>query len=156
MERVYLTQEGYEKLTEELEYLKNTKRKEITKALAHARSLGDLKENAEYHAAKDAVAENEAKIKQLEDKLARAEIIDESRVDTSKAYIGAKLTLLDLETDDEIKYTLVGPEEANAQEGLISITSPVGKSLLGHKVGDIIGVEVPAGTLEYKIVDISW
>jgi len=155
MERVYLTRGGYEKLIEELESFKKVKRREITAALEHARSLGDLKENAEYHAAKDAMSTNEAKIRELDDKLSRVEIIDDSKIDSDKAYIGAKLTLFDLDTEDEIEYTLVGQEEANAIEGLISVISPVGKALLGHKSGDTIKVDVPAGTLEYKIIKIS-
>jgi len=155
MERVYLTRAGYEKLVEELEYLKRVKRKEISADIEHARSLGDLKENAEYHSAKDAMARSEAKVSELEDKLSRVEIIDDSSIDTDKAYIGAKLKLLDLDTDAEIEYTLVGQEEANAIEGLISVISPVGKALLGHKEGDVIKVDVPAGTLEYEIIKIS-
>jgi len=155
MERVYLTRAGYEKLIEELERLKKVKRKEISAAIEHARSLGDLKENAEYHSAKDAMAKNEARVSELEDKLSRVEIIDDNKIDADKAYIGAKLKLLDLDTDDEIEYTLVGQEEANAIEGLISVTSPVGKALLGHKEGEVIKVDVPAGTLEYKIIKIS-
>jgi len=155
MERVYLTRAGYEKLIEELEYLKRVKRKEISAAIEHARSLGDLKENAEYHAAKDALAANEARVSELEDKLSRVEIIDQSKIDTDKAYIGAKLRLLDLDNDEQIEYTLIGQEEANAIEGFISVTSPVGKALLGRKEGDIVKVDVPAGTLEYKIIKIS-
>ncbi|MBD3264321.1 MAG: transcription elongation factor GreA [Candidatus Omnitrophica bacterium] len=155
MERVHLTQEGYERLVEELEDLKNTKRKEISKAIEHARSLGDLKENAEYHAAKEAMAENEKRISELEEKLSRAEIIDDTKIDTDRAFIGARLKLLDTDTDEEVEYTLVGQDEANAARGLISITSPVGKSLLGHEVGDTIEIEVPAGTLTYKLIDIS-
>ena len=155
MERVYLTRAGYERLIEELEHLKKVKRKEISAAIEHARSLGDLKENAEYHSAKDAMAANEARVSELEDKLSRVEIIEDSKIDSDKAYIGAKLKLLDLNTDNEIEYTLVGQEEANAIEGLISVTSPVGKTLLGHKEGDIVKIDVPAGTLEYKIIKVS-
>lgn len=155
MDRIYLTNKGYEKLADELEFLKNVKRKEISEALEHARSLGDLKENAEYHAAKDAVSQNERRIRELDDKLSRVEIIDDSKIDKDKAYIGAKLTILDLDTEDEFKYTLVGQDEANALEGLISVTSPVGKSLLGHKKDDIVEVEVPAGKLNYKIIKIT-
>ncbi len=155
MDRIYLTNKGYEKLADELEFLKNVKRKEISEALEHARSLGDLKENAEYHAAKDAVSQNERRIRELDDKLSRVEIIDDSKIDKDKAYIGAKLTILDLDTEDEFKYTLVGQDEANALEGLISVTSPVGKSLLGHKKDDIVEVEVPVGKLNYKIIKIT-
>ena len=154
MERVYLTRAGYERLIEELEHLKQVKRKEISAAIEHARSLGDLKENAEYHAAKDAMAKSETRVLELEDKLSRVEIIDGNNSDSDKAYIGAKLKLLDLDSDDQIEYTLVGQEEANAIEGLISVTSPVGKALLGRKEGDVIKVDVPAGTVEYKIIKI--
>lgn len=155
MDRVYLTREGYEKLSEELATLKNTKRKEISAALEHARSLGDLKENAEYHAAKEAVAANEKRISELEDKLSRAEIIEEGDIDKDKAYIGAKLKLFDLDTNEEIEYGLVSQDEADAVKGLISVTSPVGKALLGRQKNDIVQVEVPAGILKYKIIEIS-
>ncbi len=155
MERVYLTRAGYEKLTEELEHLKVVKRREISLAIEHARSLGDLKENAEYHSAKDAMAKNEMRVSELEDKLSRVEIIDESKIVTDKIYISAKVTLLDLDTDEELEYTLVGQDEADALKGLISVTSPVGKVLLGHKENDIVKIDVPAGTLEYKIIKIS-
>ena len=155
MERVYLTRVGYERLMEELEHLKTVKRKEISADIEHARSLGDLKENAEYHSAKDAMARNETRVLELEDKLSRVEIIEDNNIDADKAYIGAKLKLLDIDTGDEIEYTLVGQDEANAIEGLISVTSPVGKALLGHKEGDAIKIDVPAGTLEYKIIEIS-
>ena len=155
MERVYLTKEGYEKLVGDLDSLKNVKRREIAAALNHARSLGDLSENAEYDAAKEAFAHNEAKIQDLEDKLSRAEIIDDVKVDGDKAFLGAKLKLLDLEMNEEIDYILVGQEEADPVKGFISITSPVGKALLGHKVGDVVDVVVPAGTVQYKILQIS-
>jgi len=155
MERVYLTREGYEKLTQELEYLKKIKRKEISKAIEHARSLGDLKENAEYHASKEAMAYNEKRVAELEDKLSRVEIIDESTAASDGAYIGSKVKLVDLETEDEIEYTLVGQDEADPINDLISTTSPVGKAILGHKLDDIIEIKVPAGTLRYKIVKIS-
>ncbi len=155
MKKVHLTQKGYEKLTEECEYLKKVKRKEITKALEHARSLGDLKENAEYHTAKEAAARNEAKIAELEEKLSRVEIIDEVKIDAHKVYIGAKVVLLDLETGEEIEYNLVSAEEASPAEGLISVVSPVGKALLGHAVGDTVTIPVPAGELKYKITKIS-
>jgi transcription elongation factor GreA len=155
MERVHLTREGYEKLIHDLEYLKKIKRKEISKAIEHARSLGDLRENAEYHAAKEAMANNEKKIHELEEKLSRAEIIDRSKLSTDKAYLGTKLKILDLDTKEEIEYLLVGQDEADPLSGLISITSPVGKALLGHKEGDELSVDVPAGILRYKIIKIS-
>lgn len=155
MERVYLTRAGYEKLAEELECLKGAKRREISLAIEQARALGDLKENAEYHAAKDAIARNEMRVSELEDKLSRVEIIDESRIATDKIYIGAKVTLVDLNTKEELEYTLVGQDEADALKGSISVVSPVGKILLGHQENDIIKINVPAGILEYKIIKIS-
>lgn len=155
MKRVHLSRKGYEKMTEELEYLKSVKRKEISKAIEHARLLGDLKENAEYHAAKEAMAENEMKINILEDKLSRAEIVEDADISATEAFLGAKLKLKDLESGDEIEYKLVSEDEADPIEGLISISSPVGKALLGHKENDIIKIEVPAGMLNYKIVKIS-
>ena len=155
MKRVYLSRAGYEKLIEELEHLKAVKRKEISRAIEHARSLGDLKENAEYHSAKEAMAYNEKRVSELEDKLSRAEIIDESKVTTDKIYIAAKVRLIDLDNDEEFEYTLVDQEEADAACGLISVTSPVGKALLGHQENDIVRIDVPAGILEYKIVKIS-
>ncbi|MDD5069508.1 MAG: transcription elongation factor GreA [Candidatus Omnitrophica bacterium] len=155
MERVYLTQEGYEKLTEELEFLKNVKRREFSSAIEQARALGDLKENAEYHAAKEALAHNEARVHELEDKLSRVEIIDSAGVDADKAFLGAKLLIVDLDTNDEERYLLVGPDEADPLEGMISVTSPVGKALLGHSVGEEIEIDVPAGKLRYKIKEIT-
>ncbi|UCD15043.1 MAG: transcription elongation factor GreA [Candidatus Omnitrophota bacterium] len=155
MKRLHLTREGYEKLVEELEHLKNVRRRKISKDIAHARSLGDLKENAEYHAAKEAMALNEKKVHELEEKLSKAEIIDEKRIAKDKAYLGAKLKLKDLESGQELQYCLVSAEEADALSDLISITSPVGKALLGHKVGDVVEISVPAGILKYKIVAIS-
>ena len=155
MERVYLTKEGYEKLTNEFEYLKNTKRREIAKALEHARQLGDLRENAEYDSAKEAFAQNEKRIHELEDKLSRAEIVDDIKSPRDAVYIGTKVRLLDLDTNEEIEYSLVGQDEANPLEGLISIASPVGKALLGHKVDDIVHITIPAGVSKYKIVALS-
>jgi len=155
MTRVYLTREGYEKLSEELEYLKKVKRREISSAIEHARSLGDLKENAEYHSAKDALAQNEKRVAELEDKLSRTEIIEDNQISSDKAYIGAKITLFDLDTEDQVEYALVGSDEADAALGLISTDSPVGKALLGCKKDDIVKIDVPAGTLEYRVVKIS-
>ena len=152
---IFLTQEGYEKLKAELEHLKNVKRKEIAKALEYARSLGDLSENAEYTAAQEAYASNEKKIAELEEKLTRVRIIDNENISYDKVYIGAKVLLKDLASDEELEYTLVSPEEADFSEGKISVTSPVGKALLGHKVEEIVEIKVPAGVLKYKILKIS-
>lgn len=155
MERVYLTRDGYEKLMQELEYLKNVKRREIATATEHARQLGDLKENAEYAAAKEAMSYNEKRIRELEDKLSRAEIIDTSKSALDVVCVGVKVKLLDVDTSEEIEYSLVGPDEANPTQGLISVVSPVGKALLGHKVDTVVEIIIPAGILKYKIVTIS-
>jgi len=155
MEKVYLTHAGYEKLSKELEYLKGSKRREVAAALAHARSLGDLSENAEYDAAKAAFAENEQRIQDLEDKLTRVEIIDDVNISLDKAYLGARLKLVDLDNNEEMEYKLVGPDETNPLEGMISISSPVGKALLGKSVGEEVAIQVPAGALRYKILGIS-
>lgn len=155
MERVHLTRDGYEKLARELEYLKNIKRKELSQAIGHARSLGDLRENAEYAAAKEALAFNEKRISELEDILSRVEIINESKIGKDKIYLGAKVTLLDLDTDEESRYVLVAAAEADPMVGLISVNSPVGKALLGRKVDEVIRINVPAGVINYKIVEIE-
>ncbi len=155
MDYVYLTRDGYEKLRKELEYLKKTKRREIAKQLEHARSLGDLRENAEYDSAKQAQGLLEKKIFELENDLSHVKILDGEKIDKNKALLGAAVTLKDLDNNEEIIYTLVNQQEADISQNKISIASPVGKALLGHKVDDIIQLEVPAGTLKYKLVKIE-
>lgn len=155
LNEVYLTPEGYEKLKQELEYLEITKRREIAKALAHARSLGDLKENAEYDAAKNEQAHCENKIAELKDKLSRVKILDSRDVPSDQVFLGAKVSLIDIDTDEEFEYMLVSKEEADYEAGKISIDSPVGKALLQKKVDDVIEIKAPAGLLKYKILKIS-
>jgi len=152
---VYLTREGHQKLTEELEFLKKVKRKKISQAVRDAREHGDISENAEYDAAKEALALNEKKIAELGDKLARARIIDNEKIPKDQALIGAKVKIKDLDTQEDSEYILVSTEEANYEEGKISISSPVGSALLGHKIGDVVEIEIPAGNLKYKILEIS-
>ena len=152
---IYLTPEGYEKLKEELDYLEKTKRREISKALEYARSLGDISENAEYDSAKNEQAHCEKKIAELKDKLSRVRIIDPKQIPKNQVFIGAKVLLKDLDTDEELEYMLVSQEEADYEAGKISIESPVGKSLLQRKLDDIVEINVPAGTLRYKITKIS-
>lgn len=152
---VYLTPEGYEKLKEELEHLEKVKRREISRALEHARSLGDLSENAEYDSAKNEQAHCEKRIAELKDKLSRVKIIDARQMPDGQAFIGAKVLLKDMDTDEELEYMLVSKEEADYEAGKISIESPVGKSLLQRKVDDIVEISVPAGILRYKITGIS-
>lgn len=154
MADLYLTKKGHQKLAEELEYLKTTRRRQLSKAIGEARAHGDISENAEYDAAKDAQGMNEKRIAELEQKLASARILDEN-IPTDEVLIGAKVKLKDLATDEELEYTLVSGEEANYEENKISISSPIGSSLLNHKLKEIVEIQVPAGTLRYKILEIS-
>ena len=155
MEKTYVTIEGLEKLRKDLEYHKTTRRREIAKQLDHARSFGDLRENAEYEAAKHALNLNEIRIRELEEKVAGAQIIDRSAIDNSKIFIGAKVKVLDLDYDEEEHYELTGSEESDPSAGKISVNSPVAKAMLGHTVDDIIEIEVPRGTLRYKVLSID-
>jgi len=155
MERIYLSREGYEKLMHELEHLKIVKRKELSAAVEHARLLGDLKENAEYDAAKEALAFNEKRIHELENKLSIAEIIENKAGPVSSVCLGAKVKIVDLDSNEEVEYSMVGPDEADPANGFISINSPVGKALLGHKENDMVEINIPAGILKYKIIKIS-
>jgi transcription elongation factor GreA len=154
-EAIYLTRQGYEKLREQLEYLKTVCRRKIVEELSKAIAHGDLSENAEYDAAKEAQAENEIRIAELEKKLTGARIIDEENIPAGEVWIGATVKLKDLGSGEELKYTLVSEEEADYLQGKISISSPVGKGLLGHKENDIVQIKVPAGILRYKILKIS-
>ena len=155
MSKIYLTPDGFEKLKKELEHLKTKKRREISKEIGKARAHGDISENAEYDAAKDAQGLNEKRISELEDKLSRAQIIDESQMSSDEVLIGATVKIVDLATEDEEIYTLISEAEADFANNKISVTSPVGKALLGHKIGDTIEIDVPAGTLKYKITEIT-
>ena len=155
MARVHLTQKAYDKLMEKLAYLKTVRSRELSKAIGRAREQGDISENAEYDAAKEAQGLNEKHIVELEEKLSNAQILDDSNIDKDKAFIGATVTLEDLDAEQELQYTLVSELEADFAEKKISVTSPVGKALLGHKVGDVIAIKVPAGDLNYKILKIA-
>jgi len=152
---VFLTKNGYEKLKDKLKMLRGSKRREIADALEKARLLGDLSENAEYESAKQSQDINEKRIHELESKLSMARILENENISTDKAYIGAVLRLKDLDSKEEIIYKLVAEDEADFAEGKISISSPVGKALLGKEKGNIINIRVPAGILKYKITNIS-
>jgi transcription elongation factor GreA len=152
---VYLTRQGYEKLREELESLKTVRRRELSKEIEKARAHGDLSENAEYDAAKEAQALNEKRIAELEEKLARARILDDENIPKDEVLIGATVKLKDLDSKDVLEYTLVSEVEADFSQGKISITSPVGKGLLGHKENETVEIKIPAGILRYKILKIS-
>jgi transcription elongation factor GreA len=152
---VYLTKKGYEKLSEELEFLKNVRRREISKAIGVAREHGDLSENAEYDAAKDAQGYNEKKISELEEKLSRVRIIEDQDIPHGEVLIGATVKLKDLDNGEELEYTLVSEEESDYEQNKIAITSPIGMGLLSHKENEEVDIKVPAGILRYKILKIS-
>ncbi len=151
---IYLTQEGYEKLAGQLEQLKTVKRRQLSKAVGEARSHGDISENAEYDAAKDAQGHNEKQIMELEEKLSRARILDKN-IPKDEVLIGATVKLKDMDTDEELEYTLVSELEADYNQNKISVSSPVGQGLLGHKENEIAQIKIPAGILKYKIIKIS-
>jgi len=156
MDKVVLTREGYEKFMTELNFLKSTKRKEIALELETARAHGDLRENAEYDAAKQAKLRLETRISALEGKLSQAKIVDPGDVDQSKAFLGATLTLKNLGTGDVFTYTLVPEDEADLEVGKISLTSPIGKGLLGKSTKDKAEIQVPAGKITFEIQQISY
>lgn len=156
MEKVVMTKEGYEKMLAELQYLKTTKRIEVADQLEKARAHGDLRENGEYDAAKDAKSHLEGRIAMLEEKLGNAKVIDTADLDHSKAYLGATLKLKNLATKDEVTYTLVTQDEANFDEGKISVNSPIGKGLLGKAKDEVGEIQAPAGLIRLQILDIKY
>lgn len=151
----YLTEEGLKKLRDELHHLKSVERPSISAQIAEARDKGDLSENAEYDAAKEAQGLLEMKISKMEDLVANARVIDESKIDTSKVSILSKVTLKNLANDAKMTYTLVAENEANLKEGKISVESPIAKGLMGKKQGDVAEVQVPAGKVKFEIVEIG-
>ena len=151
---IILTAEGLKKLEDELDELKVVRRKEIAQKIKEAREQGDLSENAEYDAAKDEQRDIEARIEELEDMLKHAETVEESQ-DTDTVGIGCKVTILDVEFEEEMEYQIVGSTEANSLAGKISNESPVGSALIGSKVGDTVNVETPAGVYPYKVLHIQ-
>jgi transcription elongation factor GreA len=156
MKRFPMTPEGHRKVKEELERLLKVERPRNVRDIAEARSHGDLSENAEYHAAKERQSFIEGRIQELQQKLARAQVIDPSQLNHDRVAFGATVTLLDLDTDDEVTYTLVGEEEADAKHGRISLSSPVGRSLLGRAVGDEVRIKAPARMLSYEVLDVTF
>jgi len=151
----YMSQEGFDKLQEKLNFLMTEKRRECASDLQHARSFGDLSENAEYDAAKDKLNNNEREIKELSDKLSDARVLDDSKIQKDKAFIGAIVKLKDLQDEEETEYTLVSSLEVNIDENKISVASPLGKVLLGHGKGETVEIKAPNGRLlKYKILNI--
>ena len=155
MNKVYLTPQGKKELEEKLEYYKTVRRPEITAKIGEARAFGDLSENAEYDAAKNEQAQVEQEILEMEAKLRECIIINKKDIDTSKVSVGCFVTVYDEDFDEEVKYQIIGSTESNPLKGLISNESPVGKALLGSKVGDIVDVETPAGVCRLKVLKIS-
>jgi transcription elongation factor GreA len=156
MQKEPMTKFGYEKLSKELEYLKTVARPEVAKEIDSARELGDLKENAEYHAAKEKQAHIERRIAELSDILSRAVVVDPTQHAHNRVAFGSTVYLIDVDTDEEVKYTIVGAPEANPEKGLISYHSPLAKALIGKEVGDEVEVNLPGGTKVYEIDKICY
>ena len=154
MDQVLLTKEGYEKLKEELRMLRSVKRIEVAKQLETARAHGDLRENAEYDTAKEAKAQLESRIRMLETKLSAAKVVDVADAPVDKVYFGTSVELKNKKSGDKITFTFVAEDEADVTKGKLSIHSPIGKSLLGHAVGETVEVRVPAGVIPYEILRI--
>ena len=152
---VILTQDGFDKLEQELNYLRTEKRAEIAERIKIALGFGDLSENSEYDEAKNAQAENEAKIVELENKVRHAKIIDEKEIDTETVQIGNTIKVLDIEFDEKVDYTIVGSTEVNLAENKISNESPLGKALLGARKNQTVEVNAPAGVMKYKVLAIT-
>ena len=153
--RIPMSRAGYKHLREELERLKKKDRPDVVRAIEVARAHGDLSENAEYHAAKERQSMIEGRMLELKDKLGRAEVIDCSKVSCDRAVFGTIVTLADMDTDEEVSYQLLGPEEADVKKGSISVLSPLGKSIIGKTVGDEVLAKTPGGMREFELLNIN-
>lgn len=157
MQQIPMTVRGAELLRQELEYLKNVRRPEIINAIAEAREHGDLKENAEYHAAREQQGFCEGRIQEIEGKLGNAQIIDVTKIpNNGKVIFGATVTLVNTNTDDEVTYRIVGDDEANIKEGLISVNSPIARGLVGKEMDDSVTIQTPGGAVEFDIIDVQY
>jgi transcription elongation factor GreA len=156
MERVPMTTEGFKVLETELHRLKAEERPRIIQAIAEARAHGDLSENAEYHAAKEAQGMNESRVADLEDKLSRADIVDTSKLSGASIKFGATVTLVDEDTEEKVKYKIVGDLEADVKSGKISISSPIARALIGKSKGDTAEVVTPKGARSYEVLKVEW
>jgi transcription elongation factor GreA len=156
MEKIPITLEGFKQLEIELYRLKSEERPRIISQIAEARAHGDLSENAEYHAAKEAQGMNEARVGDIEDRLARADVIDTSKLSGTTVKFGATVTLEDEDTNETVKYKIVGDGESNVKEGKVSITSPIARALIGKAKGDTIEVTTPRGSKSYELMKIEW
>ncbi len=155
-ERVPMTVEGFKFLEAELQRLKGEERPRIIAAISEARAHGDLSENAEYHSAKEAQGQNEARVADIEDKLSRAEVIDTTTLSGTTVKFGATVTLVDEDTEDKVKYKIVGDSEANVRDGKISISSPIARALIGKTKGETAEVVTPKGARSYEVMKIEW
>ena len=156
VEKNPITPEGAQKLRDELQHRKSTERSAITAMIAEARAHGELSENAEYHAAKERQGMNEARIKEIEDRLSRAEVIDPAKLSGDKISFGATVKLFNTETEEEVTYRLLGADEADINNGSISITSPMARSLLGKEAGDEVKIRTPAGERLYEVLAVTF
>jgi transcription elongation factor GreA len=155
-DRVPITPEGYKRLQEELHRMKTVERPQVIKMIEHARSLGDISENAEYETAKDRQSFVEGRIQELENRIARAEIIDPAKLlNKDRVMFGVRVTLEEIETGKTVNYQLVGPDESEPEKGLISVTSPIGRALLGKRVDDEVRVQTPGGIREFVVLEIE-
>ncbi len=151
-----MTREGYQRLQEELKKRIRVDRPQVVQDIAEARSHGDLSENAEYDAAKERQSFIEGRIKELNDKIARAQVINPADLDVDKVVFGAKVTLFDVDSGTEVTYQIVGEDEADIKEGKLSVNSPVGKALIGHRLDDEVRIKVPSGLRVYEVIDIKY
>lgn len=156
MNKVPMTAGGFQSLKEELRWRQQEERPRIIEAISEARSHGDLSENAEYHSAKEAQSLNEGRINELEDLVARAEVIDVSKLTGEKVKFGATVVVVDEDTEEERTYQIVGDQEADVKSGLISISSPIARALIGKEVGDTVIVQSPKGKREYEVAKVEW
>ena len=151
-----MTAEGFQALDEELKRLKTVERPEVIAAIAEARSHGDLSENAEYHAAKDRQGWIEGQIAEIEDRVARAQVIDVTKLSGSQVKFGATVTVVDEDTEEEGRYQIVGEHEADVKQGRISVTSPLSRAMIGKEVGEVVEVNTPGGVKSYEILKVEW
>ncbi len=154
VQRIPMSKAGHSKLRDELIQLERVERGVVVKAIETAREHGDLKENAEYHAAKDRQGHIEGRILELKDKLSRSEVIDCSKVKTDRVFFGTIVQLLDMDSEEEVTYQLLGPEEADVKNGSISVLSPLGRSMIGKEIGDDVVAKTPGGTREFEVINI--
>ncbi|MGP1275965.1 MAG: transcription elongation factor GreA [Caulobacterales bacterium] len=156
MQKIPMTAEGHRALDDELKHLKSVERPAVIQAISEARDHGDLSENAEYHAAKERQSWIEGRVVELEDKLARAQIIDVSRMSGDQVKFGATVTIVDEDTEAEATYKIVGDDEADVKSGKISVSSPIARSLINKEVGDVVEVNAPGGLKSYEILKVEW